>query len=313
METKMVNTFKRIVCAVDFSDASISTVGMAIRLASISEGKVAFAHVIHDPWPDIYRVDKNETLDPAKAEKRARVLLERFAAAHGARADCDFYVECILDGTPGRGLASFARFYGADLIIMAKKGDFGRSLAGGFIESVMRRAHCSVLLIRPHEPHNERMLRDKLVLVVDDEPDILETVSEILSTYRIHTASDFESALQRLESSRYDVVILDIMGVNGFALLEKCVELGYPAVMLSAHAVTAEAIKKCARLGAVFFLPKERMMDLPAFIEEVVVTGGRPLWNSMLERLNFFFEKRLGRDWERTKDLIKTLEKDVLG
>jgi CheY-like chemotaxis protein len=309
----MVNTFKRIVCAVDFSDASISTVAMAIKLASISEGKVAFAHVIHDPWSDIYRAEKNEILDPAKAEKCARVLLQRFAAEHGARADCDFYVECILDGTPGRGLASFARFYGADLIIMAKKGDFGRSLAGGFIDSVIRRAHCSVLLIRPYEQYNQSMIRDKLVLVVDDEPDILETVSEILSTYRLHTASDFESALERLKTSKYDVVILDIMGVNGFTLLEKCVELGYPAVMLSAHAVTAEAIKKCAQLGAVFFLPKERMMDLPEFIEEVVMSGGKPIWNSMLERLNFFFEKRLGRDWESTKDLIKTLEKDVIG
>jgi pyruvate-formate lyase-activating enzyme len=102
------------------------------------------------------------------------------------------------------------------------------------------------------------------------------------------------------------------MGVNGFDLLRRCVELGLPAVMLTAHAVTAEAIKKSMKLGAVFFLPKIKMMDLPEFMKEIVLGGSKPIWNSFFERLEFFFEKRLSKDWEGLKRLVHDLEKDIL-
>jgi DNA-binding NarL/FixJ family response regulator len=129
---------------------------------------------------------------------------------------------------------------------------------------------------------------------------------------RIHTASSYDSALKCLEDNKYDIAVLDIMGVNGFDLLRRCVELGLPAVMLTAHAVTAEAIKKSMKLGAVFFLPKIKMMDLPDFMKEIVLGGGKPIWNSFFERLDFFFEKRLSKDWEGLKRLVHDLEKDIL-
>ena len=61
-------------------------------------------------------------------------------------------------------------------------------------------------------------LKDKVILVVDDEPDLLETVEEELDMCLVHKAQDYETALQYLLSYTYDVVILDIMGVNGFEL-----------------------------------------------------------------------------------------------
>ena len=62
-------------------------------------------------------------------------------------------------------------------------------------------------------------LQDKVILVVDDEPDVLETVEEELDMCLIHKATDYDTALQYLLSYTYDIVILDIMGVNGFELL----------------------------------------------------------------------------------------------
>ncbi len=56
----------------------------------------------------------------------------------------------------------------------------------------------------------------------------------------------------------YDIVILDIMGVNGFDLLKVSVKRGFPTVMLTAYALTPEALEKAIRLGAVSFLPKEK-------------------------------------------------------
>src|SRR4030042_5295460 len=101
---------------------------------------------------------------------------------------------------------------------------------------------------------SESPLKGKTVLVVDDEPDILDTVAEELDMCLVDKAVDYNTAVQYLASYTYDIVILDIMGVNGFDLLENSVDRGFPTVMLTAHALTPEALKKSIKLGAVTFL-----------------------------------------------------------
>ena len=59
----------------------------------------------------------------------------------------------------------------------------------------------------------ESPLKDKVILVVDDEPDVLEMVAEELDVALVHKAGDYETALQYLLSYTYDVVILDEIGV----------------------------------------------------------------------------------------------------
>jgi len=104
----------------------------------------------------------------------------------------------------------------------------------------------------------ESLLKNKVILVVDDEPDILQTVGESLDVCQVHKAADYDTAMQRLLSYTYDIVILDIMGVNGFELLKSSVSLGFPTVMLTAHALTPEALKKSIKLGALFLFPRKR-------------------------------------------------------
>ena len=87
-------------------------------------------------------------------------------------------------------------------------------------------------------------LKDKIILVVDDEPDVLETVKEQLEMCLVHTARDYSAALQYILSYTYDIVVLDIMGVNGFELLKEAVARGFPTVMFTAHALSAESLKK---------------------------------------------------------------------
>jgi hypothetical protein len=55
----------------------------------------------------------------------------------------------------------------------------------------------------------------KRILAVDDEPDILEIVKEVLPSYDIQTAATFQEATRLLVTETYDMVILDIMGVRG--------------------------------------------------------------------------------------------------
>ena len=148
---------------------------------------------------------------------------------------------------------------------------------------------------------SESHLKGKVVLVVDDEPDVLETVSEILDMCMLHKAGDYDTALQYLLSYTYDIVILDIMGVNGFELLRTSVDRGFPTVMLTAHALSPDSLKKSINLGAVSFLPKEKMSQLDSYLEDVVLGEGKPIWQKLFDRLGDYFNKKFGPDW-REKD-----------
>ncbi len=162
---------------------------------------------------------------------------------------------------------------------------------------------------------SESHLKDKVILVVDDEPDVLETVEEELDMCLMHKATDFDTAQQYLLSYTYDIVILDIMGVNGFELLKTSVSRGFPTVMLTAHALSPESLKKSIKLGAVSFLPKEKMSELRSFLEDVVLGGGKSVWTKLFDKLEGYFEKRFGPDWkERDKffqEFEEQLKKDI--
>ncbi len=86
-----------------------------------------------------------------------------------------------------------------------------------------------------------QILEGKRILVVDDEPDILDTVKEVLASSQVVPVGSFDEALRLINAESFDLVILDIMGVNGFALLEACRENKLPAAMLTAHAINVES------------------------------------------------------------------------
>jgi DNA-binding response OmpR family regulator len=147
--------------------------------------------------------------------------------------------------------------------------------------------------------------KDKLVLAVDDEPDVLETIQELLSEcpdVTLHTATTFEMARQLLVSYTYDLVILDIMGVRGFELLQIASLEGLPAVMLTAHAVNPEALKKSIELGARAYLPKDFLPSLVLFLEDVLKLSYQSAWKSTLDQLASLFESRFGSDWRKSEN-----------
>jgi CheY-like chemotaxis protein len=156
-----------------------------------------------------------------------------------------------------------------------------------------------------------KILQDKVVLVVDDEVDVTDTVSEVLDMCFIRTANDYDTARQYLMSYTFDIVILDIMGVNGFDLLKLSVKRGFPTVMLTAYALTPEALEKSIKLGAVSFLPKEKMSELDDFIADVVLKGGQPVWEKLFDKLGGFFNKHFGPDWKERNKFFEEFEKSI--
>jgi len=151
----------------------------------------------------------------------------------------------------------------------------------------------------------ERLLNKKLILVVDDEPDVLDLVAEVLDMAILHKATSYDAARDSLLMHSYDIVVLDVMGVNGFELLKTAVRRGFPTVMLTAHALSPEALKKAIKLGAVSFLPKEAIPDLRSHLEDVVLGAGRPVWQKLFKRIGTFFDKRFGPDWKEKDKFFK--------
>ena len=157
----------------------------------------------------------------------------------------------------------------------------------------------------------QELLKEKVVLVVDDEVDVTDTVEEVLDMCLIHKANDYDTARQLLMSYTFDIVILDIMGVNGFELLKLSVKRGFPTVMLTAYALTPEALEKSIKLGAVSFLPKEKMSDLDEFIADVVLKEGQPVWGKLFDKLGSFFNKRFGPDWKERNKFFEEFEQSI--
>ena len=60
--------------------------------------------------------------------------------------------------------------------------------------------------------NSTKVLKDKVVLIVDDEVDVTDTLEEVLDMCYIRTANDYDTARQYLLSYTFDIVVLDIMG-----------------------------------------------------------------------------------------------------
>jgi DNA-binding NtrC family response regulator len=147
------------------------------------------------------------------------------------------------------------------------------------------------------------LLDGKKLLVVDDEPDVLESLEELLSMCKIEKASNFEDASKLIDQQQFDLVILDIMGVSGYDLLQRATEKKMTAVMLTAHALTPENIVKSYREGAAYFLPKEEMVNISSFLEEILDAKqkGKSTWDNWMNRLAGYCERTFGAKWQDTE------------
>jgi DNA-binding response OmpR family regulator len=72
------------------------------------------------------------------------------------------------------------------------------------------------------------MERKAKILLVDDDPDILEAMSAVLTThdYTVITATDGQEGLVKLRLERPDLMILDLMmpGADGFTVCEEILD-----------------------------------------------------------------------------------------
>lgn len=145
----------------------------------------------------------------------------------------------------------------------------------------------------------ERYLKGKRVLIVDDEVDVLDFMTEILRMCKVDRAASFEEARELLKKNLYHAAVLDIMGVRGYDLLEMAKQRDIPALMLTAHALTKEDLKKSFEEGASFFVPKEEMNKVDQFLADIIEAREKKknVFLRWYERLSTFCDRRFGPDW----------------
>jgi nucleotide-binding universal stress UspA family protein len=147
--------FKRIVCAVDFSDCSMHALDYALSLAQETNAQLTVVHVIEVPPevpPDMHETSLGgpQTLREyiAAAEEDRR---ERLKGAIPEDVRAQGRVETVLaTGTPYKELLRVAKERDADLIVIGIHGRGAADLLffGSTAQHVVRQASCPVLTLR---------------------------------------------------------------------------------------------------------------------------------------------------------------------
>jgi len=143
--------FKRILCAVDFSESSVRAFHNAVETAKQFRSALRVLHVIEaDPVVSelLPRNGLGQIIltleDKAKASMQA--LLESSARElEGIKFSTE-----INDGNPSEQVLDSAREWKADLITLGAKGvtTLDEAISGGTTLQVVREAPCSVLVVR---------------------------------------------------------------------------------------------------------------------------------------------------------------------
>ena len=132
------------------------------------------------------------------------------------------------------------------------------------------------------------------VLLVDDEPAVLFTLSEVMSErgHRVTTARSGEEALTKLDEADAVVTDLSMPGMDGLELMEKIVarDPSLPVILLTAHSSERVAVA-AMKQGAYDYIAK------PFDIDEVAVVIGRALETRKLrvDNRRLSAEQTLGR------------------
>ncbi len=120
------------------------------------------------------------------------------------------------------------------------------------------------------------------ILVVDDETYVRDLLTRVLARrgHDVDTATDGESALQRMSERHYDLVLTDVVmpGIDGFDLLRR-VKANYPGVtviVLTGYA-RKQSISDFMLYGADEYLSKPfQVQALLDSVDRVVGRGPSP-------------------------------------
>jgi CheY-like chemotaxis protein len=118
------------------------------------------------------------------------------------------------------------------------------------------------------------------ILVVDDDPDTCRNLADILGDlgYRVDTAPDGPSALEKVRRAPYEIALLDFKmpGMNGLELYREIKRLRPETVAIIVSAYTDPSTRDAA-IGAGVWQVMPKPVDFPALLGLVDQAVGQPL------------------------------------
>jgi len=147
----------------------------------------------------------------------------------------------------------------------------------------------------------ESILKNKMILAVDDDPDVLtileEEILEACPDCQFHKVTTYKEAVERMLSFTYDVVLLDIIGVQGLNLAELAVSRNFPIGVFTAHPITPEVLEGFINMKTHAYLPKERIGEIVPFLENMLGYQYLPEWRLFFDKITEFLGKKIEMDW----------------
>ncbi len=150
-----MDNFRKIFVAIDFSPGSDEALRQAHERAASTGAQLAVCHIVPNElrsnllFPQISRITALKF--PLEVKRIAEAASARVTEITG-RSQEEFEL-IIDDGTPQALILNTAEQWLADLIVVGSHGQTGAAdaLLGSVTNSVIRHAHCPVLIVRPAE------------------------------------------------------------------------------------------------------------------------------------------------------------------
>ena len=143
--------WKRILCPIDFSDASLAALETAAEVARRYGARVALFHAYPVPgytFPDGSFVASSKMLEELTSQANRHMAEWKVKAEAMGIGQVEVATAI---GEPAHEILAFAKAQSADLVVIGTHGRTGlqHALMGSVAERVVRRATCPVLTVRP--------------------------------------------------------------------------------------------------------------------------------------------------------------------
>lgn len=161
---------RRILCPVDFSEASRHALQHAVAIARWYQSQVIAVHVVHayplPPPPILFAELSHSASAVPDYQSREAELRAWLAPAHGAGVKTDIVLD---EGNPTACIIEHAKSRQADLIVMGTHGlsGFERLMLGSVAEKVLRKAPCPVMTVPPASVTTAKVPYARLLCPVD--------------------------------------------------------------------------------------------------------------------------------------------------
>lgn len=167
----VVPQIERILCPVDFSDASRHAIEHAVMIARWYDAQITALHVfnpIYVPVPGLAALDAgdNEALQQSEMRRLYDETLCWFARPQALGIHVDVRVQ---KGSPAKAIVDCAASVSADVIVLGTHGagGFEHLVLGSVTEKVLRTAACPVLTVPPRAAAASRLPFRRLLCPVD--------------------------------------------------------------------------------------------------------------------------------------------------